>query len=132
MTLAATWVIGEYCEILVAGGIVDEEQPKQVSDTQIVDLLITVLHSSYANQLVRQFVVAALSKIASRQMTTQAQQSRISQLFVGYTTSPELELQQRAVEFESLFHLGAVRTGVLERMPTPPLRATVMGGGMSP
>lgn len=31
LTLAATWVIGEYSEILLEGGIVDEDQPKQAS-----------------------------------------------------------------------------------------------------
>ena len=30
LTLAAVWVIGEYSEILLEGGIVDEEQPRQV------------------------------------------------------------------------------------------------------
>jgi len=46
-------------------------------------------------------------------------------------TSPELELQQRAVEFTSLFALGDVRVGVLERMAPPELKATVMGVGES-
>ena len=31
LTLAATWVIGEYSEILLEGGLVDEEMPKTVS-----------------------------------------------------------------------------------------------------
>ena len=30
LTLASVWVIGEYSEILLEGGIVDEEQPQQV------------------------------------------------------------------------------------------------------
>jgi AP-1 complex subunit gamma-1 len=30
-TLAATWVIGEYGDILLEGGIVTKKQPKQVS-----------------------------------------------------------------------------------------------------
>lgn len=33
LTLAATWIIGEYSDILLEGGIVDEDQPKQVSQT---------------------------------------------------------------------------------------------------
>jgi len=44
-----------------------------------------------------------------------------------YTTNPELELQQRAVEYASLFALGDLKVGVLERMPPPELKATVMG-----
>ena len=31
LTLAAVWVIGGYCEVLLEGGIIDEEQTRQVS-----------------------------------------------------------------------------------------------------
>lgn len=30
LTLAATWILGEYSEILVEGGLTDEEEPKSV------------------------------------------------------------------------------------------------------
>lgn len=30
LTLAATWIIGEYSEVLLEGGIVDEDQAKTV------------------------------------------------------------------------------------------------------
>jgi len=30
LTLAAAWVLGEYCEIVLEGGLVDEEDPKPV------------------------------------------------------------------------------------------------------
>ncbi|KIM83121.1 hypothetical protein PILCRDRAFT_819890 [Piloderma croceum F 1598] len=126
LTLAATWVIGEYSDILLEGGIVDEDQPKQATDKDIVDLLISVMDSPYSNYLTRQFVVAAVTKISSRHTTSPAQQSHIAEILTKYTTSPELELQQRAVEFASLFALGEVRVGVLERMPPPELKATVM------
>lgn len=36
LTLAATWVIGEYSEILLEGGLVDEETPKPVSSQQFL------------------------------------------------------------------------------------------------
>jgi len=71
----------------------------------------------------------AITKISSRSTTSQPQQERISELLVEYATSPELELQQRAVEFASLFSLGEVKGGVLERMPPPELKATIMGVG---
>jgi len=57
------------------------------------------------------------------------EQDRIAEILAKYTTSPELELQQRAVEFASLFTLGETRIGVLEQMPPPELKATVMGVG---
>ena len=69
--------------------------------------------------------------MASRHTTTAPQQARIAEVLAQYTTNPELELQQRAVEYASLFTLGDLKFGVLERMPPPELKATVMGVGMS-
>ena len=94
-------------------------------------MLISILDSPYANYLTRQFVLTAITKISSRPTTTPGQQERIQNMLLSYTTSPELEIQQRAVEFASLFNLGEVRSGVLERMPAPELKATVLGVGMS-
>ncbi|KAH9932656.1 Adaptor protein complex AP-1 gamma subunit [Amylocystis lapponica] len=127
LTLAATWIIGEYSDIILEGGLVDEDQSSRfVTDVEVVDLLFSILDSPYANYLTRQFVLAAITKISSRPTTSVAQQERIQNLLLQYTTSPELEIQQRAVEFASLFNLD-VRGGVLERMPPPELKATVMG-----
>ncbi|KAI0272787.1 Adaptor protein complex AP-1 gamma subunit [Gloeopeniophorella convolvens] len=127
LTLAATWVLGEYSEILIEGGLVDEEKTTPVTDVEIIDLILSILDSPYTNHLTRQFVFASITKIASRPTTSSAQQERIAAILAGYTTNPELELQQRAVEFASLFSLGELRVGVLERMPPPELKATVTG-----
>ncbi|KAI0700112.1 gamma-adaptin [Cerioporus squamosus] len=127
LTLAATWVIGEYSEVLLEGGLVDEETPRPITDKELIDLLVSTLDSPYANYLTRQFVLTALTKISARPTTTPAQQERIQNMLLSYTTSQELEIQQRAVEFASLFNLGDVRSGVLERMPAPELKATVLG-----
>ncbi|KAJ3996757.1 adaptin N terminal region-domain-containing protein [Lentinula boryana] len=127
LTLAAAWILGEYSEIIVEGGLVDEEHPKTVTDKEIVDLLLSILDSPYANYLSRQYVLAAITKISSRPTTSSNQQDRIAEILAQYTSTPELELQQRAVEFASLFNLGQLREGVLERMPPPELKATVMG-----
>lgn len=95
----------------------------------MVDLLVSTLDSPYANYLTRQFVLTALTKISSRPTTTSTQQERIQTLLASYTTSPELEIQQRAVEYANLFNLGDIRSGVLERMPAPELKQTVIGVG---
>ncbi|TFK71641.1 Adaptor protein complex AP-1 gamma subunit [Pluteus cervinus] len=127
LTLAATWILGEYSDILIEGGLVDEDEPKPITDKEVVDLSLSVLDSPYANYLSRQFVLAAITKISSRTTTSTTEQERIAEVLLKYTTSPELELQQRAVEFASLFSLGELREGVLERMPPPELRQTVLG-----
>ncbi|KAH9962628.1 Adaptor protein complex AP-1 gamma subunit [Russula dissimulans] len=127
LTLSATWILGEYSEILIEGGLVDEEKTAPVTDVEIIDLIISILDSPYANHLTRQFVFASITKISSRPTTSANQQERIAAVLAGYTTNPELELQQRAVEFASLYSLGELRVGVLERMPPPELKATVTG-----
>lgn len=38
LTLAATWIIGEYSEILLEGGFVDEEQSKPVWPLKYMDI----------------------------------------------------------------------------------------------
>lgn len=145
LTLAATWILGEYSEIILQGGILDDEQTVKVSickknesssqrsfqitDTDLIDLIFSAMDSPYANYLIRQFVLAAITKIAARTTTSSSEQDRIAEMLAKYTSSPELELQQRAVEFASLFTLGDMRMGVLEQMPPPELKATVMGVG---
>lgn len=96
-----------------------------------MDLIVSTLDSPYANYLTRQFTFAAITKISARSTTSVAQQDRIGAILASYTTNMELELQQRAVEFASLFVLGDIRAGVLERMPAPELKATVSGVGES-
>jgi len=103
----------------------------QASDKDLVDLIVSTLDSPYAIYLTRQFALTALIKISSRTTTSVAQQDRIAEVLAKYATSPELELQQRAVEFASIFCLGELRSGVLERMPPPELKATVTGIGES-
>jgi AP-1 complex subunit gamma-1 len=150
LTLAATWVIGEYSEVLLQDGLVDEDTPKpvckvlqphprltdiirtsQITDAEILDLIISILDSPYANFLIRQFVLAAITKMCSRPTTSPPQQEKITSLIAGYATNPELEIQQRSVEFANLLALGDLKSGVLERMPAPELKATVMGYGSS-
>ena len=93
--------------------------------------MVSVLDSPYANYLIRQFVMTSLTKLAGRPKTSPAQQKRISELLDSYASSLELEIQQRAVEFENLLQLGDIKLGVLERMPPPELKATVLGIGIS-
>jgi AP-1 complex subunit gamma-1 len=95
----------------------------------MVDLLVSVLDSPYANYLIRQFVLTSMTKISSRPMTSDSQQQRITKILDSYSASLELEIQQRAIEFESLLQLGEIKIGVLERMPAPEKKATVLGIG---
>ena len=101
-----------------------------------MDILELVLSSPYANTLIRQFVLVAASKLSARLAelssgTSSTQQDRIAVMLAGFSSNLELEIQQRAVEFGSLFGRNDIKAGVLERMPPPEIRATIMGTGGS-
>lgn len=99
----------------------------QVTDVEILDLLETVLHSPYSNPTSRQLVLASITKISSRPRTTEPTRQRILQILQSYETSTELEIQQRSVEFAALFAQTGIRAGVLEEMPPPEVKSTVVG-----
>jgi len=136
LTLAGVWTIGEYGDVLLQGGTTaattdegDEGQAttsEAVSEKDVLDLLERILVSPYTNTTIRQFVLTALAKLSTR-FSQPAQLGRISTLVHGYDASVELELQQRAVEFGALLELDSIKGGVLERMPPPEIKATVMG-----
>ncbi|KAG6904055.1 hypothetical protein DXG01_012875, partial [Tephrocybe rancida] len=96
------------------------------NDKDLVEFLVSIIDSPYAHYLTKQFIPAAVTKISSWHTTTYIEQDRIQELLAKYTTSPELELQQRAVKFASLFDLGELREGVLKCIPPPELKATVI------
>lgn len=135
LTLAAVWILGEFADVLLQGGKFDDgEEAKQITDSDLVDLLEMVLNSPYANTLVRQFVLTSISKLSARmsELSTPGvgvQQDRIAVILAGFSGNLELEIQQRAVEFGSLFTKNEIKAGVMERMPPPEIRATMMGTG---
>ncbi|KAH9820550.1 adaptin N terminal region-domain-containing protein [Melampsora americana] len=132
LTLAGLWVIGEFGEVILRshGGAVNlesEELVQEVKETDIVELIDLVLLSPYVNQLIRQFALTALAKFSSRLAPSAFSQQTINQILSRYMSSSELEIQQRAVEFSQLLGMAEIKTGVLERMPPPELKASVMG-----
>ncbi|KAI9822732.1 MAG: clathrin associated protein complex large subunit [Phylliscum demangeonii] len=119
LTLAGAWVIGEYGDSLIRGGQYEEEELVQaIVEGDLVDLLSTILSSSYATQSVSEYIVTALIKLSTR-LTEPGQIDRIRRLLHAHTTSLDVEIQQRAVEYGNLFGYDTVRRGVLERMPAP-------------
>ncbi|KAH8719207.1 adaptin N terminal region-domain-containing protein [Phaeosphaeriaceae sp. PMI808] len=122
LTLAGSWVIGEYGDALLRGGQYEEEElVKEVKESAIVDLFETILGSSYAGLIVQQYIVTASMKLTTR-LTEAAQIDRLRRLLQRYNTNLDVEIQQRAVEYGNLFGQDQVRRGVLEKMPPPEIR----------
>ncbi|KAJ1030042.1 hypothetical protein NDA16_000955 [Ustilago loliicola] len=127
LTLASVWVIGEFGDVLIQGGnFEDEELVREVQPKDVVDLLSSVLDSPYVNGLIRQFVLTSLAKLHTR-LSDATEQSRIEQIIGSYESSVEVEIQQRSVEFASLLRRSDIREGVLESMPPPEIKQTVLG-----
>lgn len=130
--------MGEFGDALIQGGAIEDENGiavQEVKDSDIVDLLQSVLDSPYSNTLVRQYTLTALSKLSVRfaeisSPTASLQQDRIREILAGYSGNLDLEIQQRAVEMGTLFQQnGGLDRGVLEHMPMPEIKATIMGTG---
>ncbi len=92
-----------------------------------MDLEESVLQSPYVNPLIRQYILTSLIKLYARPVVSDTQRERIALILEGFSTSAELEIQQRAVEYDSLFDQRGIVVGVLEQMPAPEIKATVIG-----
>ncbi|KAF2001706.1 Adaptor protein complex AP-1 gamma subunit [Amniculicola lignicola CBS 123094] len=122
LTLAGSWVIGEFGDALLKGGQYEEEElVKEVKESDLVDLFETILQSSYAGQIVTQYIITATMKLTTR-LSDPAQIERLRRLLGQYGTNLDIEIQQRAVEYGNLFGYDQIRKGVLEKMPPPEIR----------
>ncbi|ERF72023.1 hypothetical protein EPUS_08417 [Endocarpon pusillum Z07020] len=122
LILAGTWVIGEYGDALLRGGSYEEEElVREVKESDIVDLYTTILNSTYANQVVTEYIITSAMKLTTR-ISDPAQIDRIRRLMSQRTADLNIEIQQRAVEYGNLFGYDDIRRGVLEKMPPPEIR----------
>lgn len=122
LTLAGSWVIGEYGDSLLRGGQYEEEElVQEVRESDVVDLFITILDSSYATHTVTEYITTSAIKLTTR-FKDPTQVRRIKDILANRTSDLSIEIQQRAVEYGNLFSFDDVRRGVLERMPPPEIR----------
>ncbi|MCJ1274270.1 clathrin associated protein complex large subunit [Puttea exsequens] len=122
LTLAGTWVIGEYGDSLLRGGQYEEEElVREIKESDVVDLFTTILNSAYSSQIVTEYIITSAMKLTSR-LTEPSQIDRIRRLLSSRTSDLSIEIQQRAVEYGNLFSYDDIRRGVLERMPAPEIR----------
>lgn len=98
-----------------------------MSESDVIDLLESILAGPFSNQVLREYIITALMKLTSR-FSSASSSDRVKQLMVGFSTSIEVEIQQRAVEFTNLFQYDEIRPAVLERMPVMQIKETVIAG----
>ncbi|KAL1916302.1 uncharacterized protein VTP21DRAFT_5919 [Calcarisporiella thermophila] len=124
LVLAGAWIIGEYGDLLISGaGAEDDEPVKEISEADVIQLLESILAGPYINQTTRQYVITALMKLSAR-FTNTASISQIQSTIQRFSSSIEIEIQQRSTEYGNLFNYDSIRPAVLERMPVPEAKAT--------
>uniref|UniRef100_A0A673MQA8 AP-1 complex subunit gamma n=1 Tax=Sinocyclocheilus rhinocerous TaxID=307959 RepID=A0A673MQA8_9TELE len=109
----ASWCIGEYGDLLVSGQC-EEEEPIQVSEDEVLDVLEGLLVSNLSTPVTRGYSLTAIMKLSTRFSSL----NRIKKVVSIYGSSIDVELQQRAVEYNALFKkYDHMRPALLERMP---------------
>ncbi|XP_023611797.1 AP-1 complex subunit gamma-1 isoform X4 [Myotis lucifugus] len=110
----AAWCIGEYGDLLISGQC-EEEEPIQVTEDEVLDILESVLISNMSVSVTRGYALTAIMKLSTRFTCTV---NRIKKVVSIYGSSIDVELQQRAVEYNALFKkYDHMRSALLERMP---------------
>nr|XP_015223473.1 PREDICTED: AP-1 complex subunit gamma-1 [Lepisosteus oculatus] len=117
----ASWCIGEYGDLLVSGQC-EEEEPIQVTEDEVLDVLEGLLVSNLSAPVTRGYSLTAIMKLSTR-FTSSV--NRIKKVVSIYGSSIDVELQQRAVEYNALFKkYDHMRSALLERMPIMEKTAT--------
>ncbi|TSO57288.1 AP-1 complex subunit gamma-1 [Bagarius yarrelli] len=107
----ACWCIGEYGDLLLKGEC-DDIETMQVTEDDVLDALEMVLQSHMSSSATRGFALTAIMKLSTR-IT-----ANVESIVSIYGSCIDLELQQRAVEYNALFKkYDHIRAAVLERMP---------------
>ncbi|KAM9070529.1 AP-1 complex subunit gamma-like 2 isoform 4-T5 [Sarcophilus harrisii] len=110
----AAWCIGEYGDLLLSGSC-EEAEPLQVQEEEVLTLLEKVLQSHLSLPATRGYALTALMKLSTR---IQGDNNRIRQIVSIYGSCLDIELQQRAVEYNALFRkYDHMRPAILEKMP---------------
>jgi AP-1 complex subunit gamma-1 len=141
---AGVWALGEYGDVLVRNEIVDpEETQMRVTEKDVLDLLESIIRSPYTSDTGREYGLTALIKLSARfpsnaeyahslpsrraahvSLNGRAPHdhggagrygSRIRSLLESFVHSTNVELQQRASEYLTLFRFDNVRYGVGEK-----------------
>ncbi|XP_049391240.1 AP-1 complex subunit gamma-2-like isoform X2 [Solanum stenotomum] len=112
----AVWCIGEYGEMIVNNfGRLDIEEPATVTESDAVDVLETSIKIHSCDLTSQAMCLIALLKLSSRFPSCS---QRINNIIGQYKGSFVLELQQRAIEFNSIIERHQnMRSSLAERMP---------------
>jgi len=113
----ACWAIGEYGDSLVAGPC-EFGDPVEIEEAEVLDTLEHILTGSLCSSTSKNFALNSLMKLSSRFTKDPDSAEKIQRIISCYKISTNVELQQRSVEYSTVFrHYNSIRPALLERMP---------------
>lgn len=108
-----SWCCGEYGEQLFVE--IEEDEATPVTENDVLDVLESLLYSSHSTPTTKDYALTAVMKLSTRFSSSL---ERIKTIINKFEVNMDVELQQRGVEFGSLFGKHeSMRTALLERMP---------------
>ena len=115
LATTAIWCLGEYGDLLVAkGGMLEGEPPLSVAADEVLTAMSLVLQNPLLAADVKVMALTAAMKLSTRVPATAGE---VQAVVAAYKTSPLLEVQQRACEFDKMFAHGPLRAQLLEQLP---------------
>ncbi|XP_076358207.1 AP-1 complex subunit gamma-1-like isoform X2 [Tachypleus tridentatus] len=110
----ATWCIGEFGDLLNSSEGVDAE-PLNVAEEHIFGLYEKILYSYHMTLLTKEYTINSLMKLSVRFPKSI---SKVKNMVDVFGSNMSTELQQRSVEFSSVFSKhDYLRPSIFERMP---------------
>ncbi|CAN8001894.1 unnamed protein product [Ixodes pacificus] len=119
----AAWCLGEYADLLSQSPPPGQEdwEPCTVTEDEVLDLYQRMLSNNQVQLVTKEYALTSLMKLSVRLASSAP---RVKKLVDAFGGSLNVELQQRAVEFSSLFcRHDRLRGSLLERMPPMEARA---------
>jgi len=113
----ALWCVGEYASILISGKATSPDNtPVHISQEEIVGLVDKVLARHNVSEQVKEYALTCLIKLYTK---FNSNKEKIRELIDSQTTSPSLEVQQRACEYLQLLDQGfdAIRSAIVDVIP---------------
>lgn len=110
----ATWSLGEFGDLLNSTQG-QEAEPANVTEDQVIDLYEKMITNHHMTLVTREYALTSLMKLSVRLSSSAARVKKVVDVFGGHMNT---ELQQRSIEFSSLFSRhDHLRPSLLERMP---------------
>ncbi|XP_046911248.2 adaptor protein complex 1, gamma subunit [Dermatophagoides farinae] len=114
----AMWTLGEFADMLLQACGSEELDAIDVDESQTIEKCEEILSMNHVNLVTKEYTISALIKLSVRFPN---QTAKVKQIVDFFGCSHSIELQQRSVEFATLFtRHNKLRPNILERMPQIP------------